>query len=153
MMRIIKATKSHAKEISRWMLSDLENPSPKFPKEMINRFREHAQEKGILMEFENPKLNAFVAIDKTKVVGFIVGYEEDSGKAMIHYVAAQKYEMKERLLNRFIKECKLKNMNKIITDAFEFRDNNEFFKSMGFVFTRKELIAKDLEMLWYEIKI
>lgn len=89
MMKIIKATKSHAKEISKWMLSDLENPSPKFPKEMIEKFRKHAEEKGILMEFENPRLIAFVAVDKNKVAGFIVGYEEDSSKAMIHYVTAK----------------------------------------------------------------
>ena len=135
------------------MLADLENPNPRFPKEMIDKFRAHAKEPGILKEFENPKLIAFVAINKNNVIGFIVGYEEDHNNSMIHYVTARKHDAQEKLLNRFIEECKFKNIKKIRADAFEFMDNNEFFKSHNFVFTRKEKLAPNLEVLWYELNL
>ncbi len=152
-MKIINANRNHAKEISVLMLADLEYPNPRFPKDMIDKFRTHAEEHGILKEFENPKLIAFVAISKNNVVGFIVGYEENHSTAMIHYVNAKKHDMEEKLLNRFIEECKFKDINKIRADAFEFMDNNEFFKSHNFVFVRKEKLAPNLEMLWYELNL
>lgn len=152
-MKIINANRNHAKEISVLMLADLENPNPRFPKEMIDKFRTHAEEPGILREFENPKLIAFVAINKNNVIGFIVGYEENPSTAMIHYITAKKQGVEEKLLKRFIEECKFKNITKIRADAFEFMDNNEFFKSHNFVFMRKENVAPNLEMLWYELNL
>ena len=107
-MKIIKATKKHAKEVSKLMLLDLENPNHKFPKEMINNFREHGKEENIIREFEDPRLIAFLAINEKRVLGFIVGYEQDLGEAMIHYINAKEDGLKEKLLKRFIKECRCK---------------------------------------------
>jgi hypothetical protein len=151
-MRLIKATKQYSKEISKLMMIDLKNPNPKFPQEMINKFREHSEEKKILQEFENPKLMAFLAVERGKLVGFIIGYKlKDIG--MIHYITAKKFKVKEELLKRFIKESKFRKINKIITDTFEFMGNSTLFKSKGFILTKKEKLAKNLEMLWYELKL
>lgn len=153
-MKIIKATNEHSKQISEFMLSELNNPNPKFPKEMINKFREHAKEENIMKEFENPNLIAFVAMTSKRLVGFIIGYEDVlNNQAMIHYIASKEIEIKEKLLERFIKYCKLRNINKIIADTFEFMDNKDFFESNKFVLTKKEKLTLDLEMLWYEFKI
>ena len=152
-MKIIKATKKHSKEISKLMLLDLENPNPKFPREMINNFREHAKEENIIKEFENPRLIAFLVIEGRNVVGFIVGYEQGLGKAMIHYINAKENELKERLLKRFIKECKSRNITRITTDTFEFMKNNAFFKSQGFTLMKKESLTKNLEILWHKLDL
>jgi hypothetical protein len=153
-MKIIKATIEYSKGISEIMLSDLKNPNPKFPKKMIEDFREHAKEENIRKEFENPNLIAFLAINEEKIAGFIVGYEDSSNNsAMIQYITAKENEVKKELLSAFIKKCKIKKIKKIITDAFEFMDNNDFFKSNKFTFTKKEEIAPNLEMLWYELDL
>jgi hypothetical protein len=152
-MRILKATIEYAKKISDLMLSDLEKPNSKFPKEMINRFREHAKEENIIKEFENSNLIAFISKNGDNTTGFIIGYEDNVQKnAMIHYIKGNKIEKKE-LLQNFIKECKLRKLNRIITDTFEFMSNNVFFKSNGFFLTKKEKITPNLEMLWYELNL
>ena len=150
-MEIIKAKKVHAKEISKLMLSDLENPHSNFPKVMINKFREHAQEKNVLQEFENNKFIAFVAIENN-VVGFIVGYEESPNKAMIHYISAKKMEIKKALLNRFIKECKMHNITEVIADSFEFMENDSLFRTNNFILIKKEKLTSNLELLWYKLE-
>ena len=152
-MKIIKATKKHSKEISKLMLLDLENPNSKFPQEMINNFREHVKEENIIKEFEDPRLIAFLAINEKRVLGFIVGYEPDLGGAMIHYINAKEDGLKERLLKRFIKECKSKNITEVITDTFEFMKNNAFFKSQGFTLMKKESLTKNLEILWHKLDL
>ncbi len=68
-MKIIKATGNYSKEISESMLSDLKNPSPLFPIDMIERFRVHTREENILKEFENPKLIAFLYLEGEKLEG------------------------------------------------------------------------------------
>lgn len=153
-MKIIKAIKDHAKQISALMLSDLKKPNINFPPEMIDKLRDHAKEKNIITEFENPNLIAFVAINEEKISGFIVGYKDSFNKSsMIHYITAEKNEIKKELLDRFVEECKLKKITKIITDTFEFMNNNTFFKSNGFKLIKKEKIIGNLEMLWYELKL
>ena len=153
-MKIIKAKKEHSKHISEFMLSELNNPNPKFPKEMINKFREHAQEENIIKEFENPNLIAFCALTSKRLIGFIVGYDDVlKNQTTIHYIASTNIGIKEKLLEKFIKYCKLRNINKIITDTFEFMDNKDFFESKKFILTKKEKITPTLEMLWYEFKI
>ncbi|MFP4524500.1 MAG: hypothetical protein ACOCRX_05700 [Candidatus Woesearchaeota archaeon] len=153
-MEIVKAAIGHAKEISELMLSDLKNPNSKFPQKMINIFREHAKEENILKEFNNPGLIAFIAKNKGKVLGFIVGYEDTLNySTMIHYITANEIEIKKELLDQFIKECKLKNIKKIITDTFEFMENKDFFELNKFRLMKKEEVAPDLEMLWYELNL
>ena len=142
-MRIIKATRKHAKEISELMLNDLENPNALFPEDIISKFREHAKEKSILKEFENPNLISFVALNG-HLSGFIVGYKQDSETVMIHYVTGGG---KKQLLDKFIEECRTKGVTRIITDTFEFMDNNEFFKANGFLLFKKKSLTKKLEML------
>lgn len=152
-MKIMKATIENSREISGLMLSDLKDPNPDFPKEMINNFREHAKEENIKKEFENPKLIAFLAVDKDKLDGFIVGYETDVLGAMIHYVSAKSAKTKKELLDNFIKECKTRKMKEVITDTFEFMDNNNFFRLNGFTLFKKEKINNKIETLWYKQKI
>ncbi|PIN92710.1 hypothetical protein COU61_01295 [Candidatus Pacearchaeota archaeon CG10_big_fil_rev_8_21_14_0_10_35_13] len=152
MMKIIDATIEYSKEISELMLYDLKSPNPKFPQEMINSLREHAQEGSVRKEFDNPELISFLALDGNTVVGFIVGYKNaQENNAMIHYITSRKSEVKDKLLKEFVMLCKLKGVRKIITDTFEFMDNNEFFKKSGFVLVKKENITLSLEMLWYEL--
>lgn len=151
-MKIISANKEYAKEISKLMLKDLENPNPKFSKEMILGFKEHAKEENILKELNNPNTIGFLAIN-SNLKGFIVGYKEDANKAVIHYITANSVETKRLLLKEFIKKCKKKGISLLKTDTFEFMENNEFFKNKGFIFTKKESISPDLEMLWYKFKI
>src|SRR3989344_1333245 len=153
-MEIVKAVVEHAKEISKLMLSDLKNPNSKFPKKLINSFREHAKEENILKEFKNPGLIAFVAKIEGRIVGFIVGYEDTlNDSAMIHYITANEIEIKKELLDLFIKECKLRNIKKIITDTFEFMKNKDFFESNKFILIKKEEVTPNLEMLWYELNL
>ena len=148
-MKIIPASKEFVKEISALMLADLENPNPKFPMSMIIKFREHAEEKNISKEFDNSNLISFLAIQNNKLVGFIVGYQENAKNAIIHYLTCNDMKAKKSLLNRFIGECKNKNIESIMTDTFEFMDNNDFFKKAGFRLIKKEKITDSLEMLWY----
>ncbi|MEK6857882.1 MAG: GNAT family N-acetyltransferase [Nanoarchaeota archaeon] len=153
-MKIVKATIKDAKAISELMLSDLQNPPKEFPEEMVDKFREHAREENIKKEFQNPELILFIAENEKNIVGFIVGYKEVlKNNAMIHYVTANKIEIKKKLLERVIQECRLKKIKKVITDGFEFMENDKFFKSQGFIFTKKEKIAPNLEMLWYELNL
>lgn len=152
-MKIIKATGGYSKEVSELMLLDLKNPNPAFPQDMITNFREHAKEENIMKEFENPKLIAFLAVDDDKVEGFVVGYKKDTRSAMIHYLSAKSDELKKELLDSFIKDCKIRKINRVITDTFEFMDNNKFFKSNGFRLAKKENITRNLEMLWYELNL
>ena len=110
-MEIVKAVIGHVKEISELMSSDLKNPNSKFPQKMINNFIEHAKEENIIKEFKNPGLIAFIAKNEGRIVGFIVGYEDTlKDSAMIHYITAKEIEIKKELLDKFIKECKLKNI-------------------------------------------
>ena len=152
-MKVIKATKSYSKEISKLMLVDLEDHSSKFPQEMMNKFREHAQEKNILLELENPKMIAFLAIEERRVIGFIVGYETFSRVSMIQYITAENDDVKRGLLKMFLDECKRKKIGEVITDTFEFMSNNDFLRSNGFVLTKREKLSENLEMLWYMLDI
>ena len=152
-MKIIPTKNEYIKEISGLMLADLEKPNPKFTMEMISQFREHAKEENIIKEFYNPKLISFLALQNNKLVGFIVGYEEDTSKAMIHYVNGNNINTKKLLLNRFLTACKNKNLTYIKTDTFEFMENNDLFKSAGFVLIKKEKLSDSLEMLWYKLKL
>ena len=153
-MTIVKARKEHSKKISELMLSELEIHGLRFPDKLIKGLREHAKEENILREFEDGNLIAFVAITSRKLVGFIVGYEDLSKDcAMIHYITSTSIKIKEELLERFIKECKYRDISKIITDTFEFMSNKEFFESNRFVLVKKERLAVDLEMLWYEFRL
>ena len=153
-MEIVKATIGHAKEISKLMLSDLKNPNSKFPQKMIDDFREHAKEESIIKEFENPKLIAFVAKNGEIVMGFIVGYEDSSkDSAMVHYITANKIEIKKALLEKFIRKCKLENIKKIITDTFEFMENKDFFESNKFILATKEKVTSNLETRWYKLNL
>jgi len=153
-MEIVKAIIGHAKEISELMSSDLKNPNSKFPQKMIDNFIEHAKEENIIKEFKNPKLIAFIAKNEGKVVGFIVGYEDTlNDSAMIHYITSNEIKIKKELFDRFIKECKLKNIKKIITDTFEFMENKDFFESNKFRLMKKEEVAPNLEMMWYELNL
>ena len=153
MIKISKAKIEHSKDISEIMQSDLKKYNLNFPKEIIDEFIEHAEIKNIIKEFENPELIGFVSRNKENITGFIVGYKNNIQKnVMIHYITGTKVE-KEELLEKFIKECKSRNFKKIITDTFEFMDNNDFFKSKQFILTKKEEIAPNLEMLWYELNL
>ncbi|MDP6642316.1 MAG: hypothetical protein QGF74_02985 [Candidatus Nanoarchaeia archaeon] len=152
-MKIIPANKKYIKEISKLMLKELENPNDKFPVDLISKFREHAKEDSISMELDNPNLISFLAINNHELIGFIVGYKEESNNTMIHHIAGDKIETKKLLLNRFIDECKKININNINADTFEFMENNELFKEEGFILTKKEKITDDLEMLWYEFNL
>tara|TARA_Y100000310_G_scaffold177051_1_gene177155 strand:- start:9393 stop:9857 length:465 start_codon:yes stop_codon:yes gene_type:complete len=152
-MKVIPATKKHAKEISTRMLDDLKHPNKRFPEEMINQFREHAKEENIIKEFDNSKIIAYLCLENEGVIGFIVGYKEGSTSAVIHYINGANKEIKKVLLEEFIDSCRKRKMNIIKADSFEFMENNEIFKEEGFVFTKKEKIAENLEMLWYDFHI
>jgi hypothetical protein len=152
-MKIIKAKKEYAGQISRLMMLDLENPNPKFPKDIIEKFRNHAKEENILKEFDNPNLIAVLALNEETVKGFIVGYRENEKTSMIHYITAENIDIKKELFDAFILECKTKEIDHIKTDAFEFMENNEFYKSQGFTLVKKEQMNDNLEMLWYELKL
>jgi hypothetical protein len=154
-MRIIKATKKYSSEISIRMLKELAHPNERFPEQMIKAFREHASKSSIEKELENDKLIAFIALDeeissKDLLSGLIVGYDEKDS-AMIHYIAGNDITIKDSLLEAFINECKVKKITKIVTDTFEFMDNNKFFKQNGFKLVKEESLAKGLVALWYEL--
>ncbi len=152
-MKIIPPNKDYVKEISRLMLTELEKPNPLFPQKMILQFREHAKEENILNELENPNLIAFVAIHNGVLVGFIVGYKEDSKTSMIQYINGGNIKNKKLLLKIFIDECKKKGIVSIKTDTFEFMENNKVFKEAGFVLIKKEKITNNLKMLWYKLDL
>lgn len=151
-MNIITATIKYSKDISTLMLADLANPDPRFPSKMIEQFREHAQKENIVKEFDNPNLMAFLAIDANKVKGFIVGYEEDSDTvAIIHYIHGETMIIKRLLLKYFISECKRRKIVHIRADSFEFMVNDALFKEEHFTLVKKEKLAHNLELLWYEL--
>lgn len=148
-MEIIPAERRHAKEISRLMLEDLKDPDPRFPRKMIARFRKHAAE-GVLAEFDNKGLLAFVAVDGP-VVGFLVGYLRER-KAIIHYVQGQ-LEAKKALLAHCVRVCKEKKLTAIEADTFSFMENFTFFQGEGFRLLRKEQITPELDMLWFGLDL
>lgn len=148
-MHIIPAQRIHASEISRLMLEDLKNPDPRFPQEMIANFRKHATE-GLLAEFDDKNLIAFVAVDGL-VIGFLVGYRQES-KAIIHYIQGQ-LETKKALLAHCVRVCKEKKLTAIEVDTFSFMDNYLFFQSEGLRLLRKEQITPELDMLWFGLDL
>jgi hypothetical protein len=151
-MKIVKASKNYSAQISSRMLEELENPDKRFPAPMIKNFREHASVSAISKEFDNDSLVAFIAVDDKKFLGFIVGYDNVE-TAMIHYITADDINIKNSLLNSFIKECHIRGITKIVADTFEFMDNNMFFKLSGFKMKKKEPIADGLYALWYELEL
>lgn len=151
-MELKIASKDYVKEISKLMLKDLEFPDKRFPKIMISKLREHAQEDSIISEFSNPNLIGFLAIKDNEVKGFIIGYKENQDHAMIHYITAETYDIKTFLLNEFISFCKKKEMNYIITDTFEFFDNYRLFCENNFKMYKRENIVPNLEMVWLKLK-
>ena len=152
-MEIKLANKKYSREISRLMLNDLKSPDEKFPEKMISNLREHAQEKNILLEFSNPNLISFLALENNEVKGFIVGYKQDKNHAMIHYVASETYDFKQKLLEKFISFCKKQDMVYIIADAFEFLDNYKLFCENKFIVYKRESLTPDLKMLWLKLEI
>ena len=148
-MKIIKAEKKHAKKISEFMLSEIEDNLSKFPKEIIDKVKEHSKEENIRKEFKNPKLISFLAMNN-KITGFIVGYEEKNF-ASIHYLVGNN-KIKKKLLDVFIIECKARNLINVIADVFEFQSNNNLLKSYGFKLLRKEKLG-NLNLLWYFLKL
>jgi hypothetical protein len=152
-MKIKKATKKDVKELSEYMLKELENPNEAFPQMMIEKFRENARIENMKKQFDNPDLIGFVLLEEGKLQGFIVGYKENEGQSMIHYITAKKPGMRKFLLDSFVKESKEKGLEKVRADSFDFMDSNQFFIDSKFTFTGKGELAPGLEMLWYEIKI
>ncbi len=146
-MNIITATREHATSISKLMLADLHSPPAQFPPKMIAQFREHAKEENILKEFANPAFLSFVATEHGSITAFIAGYTRDATSAVIHYISNTTNDIKKALLNEFINKCKARKINKLITDAFAFMDNNAFYIASGFKPTKKEQIADNLEMI------
>ncbi|MGM5480367.1 MAG: hypothetical protein ACQESC_02820 [Nanobdellota archaeon] len=151
-MKIVNATKDHAKGISELMLSDLQHPPDDFPEEMIERFREHALPENILKEFDNPNLRLRIAIENDTVQGFIVGYMETE-KAILEYVTGSDITMKKALLEEFMNACKRKGVSRIVTDTFYCMENRTFFEDEGFEYVSKEQVADNLDMLWYEKRV
>jgi len=152
-MRIIKATKEHCKEISKLMKNDLDNPPKEFSQEFLIKFREHAEEKSILKEFDNPLIRGFIAMINGKIIGFIVGYIVNSKHAMIHYINGENKEIKKSLLQAFIIACKNQKMDYIIADSFEFMENDEILKEKGFNLYGKEKVNETLITLWRKLKL
>ncbi|MBR9676638.1 hypothetical protein GOV04_00665 [Candidatus Woesearchaeota archaeon] len=152
-MKIITASKDDASVISELMLTDLEKPNPLFPKEMIEKFKEHASKKKILKEFENTNLIGFVAVNNNVITNFIVGYQKSDSVVMIHYLSGNDITAKKALLKQFTEECKKRKIREIIADTFEFMQNNQIFKTKGFILTKKEKITENLELLWYRKNI
>jgi len=153
-MKIVQATRAHAPEISRLMLLDLKSPNPRFPHSMMAQFRKHAKPDNVANEFDNDYLLAYIAVNKKKVIGFIVGYADPTGKtALIHYVTAQDTVVKKDLLDAFVHNCQTKKIETVQADTFGFMDNNQLFRAYGFIITRRELLAKNLECLWFELPL
>ena len=152
-MNIKKARIQDLNSISEIMLLDLKIYESHFPDELMFNFKKHAKKENLVKEFDNPDLIAFIFKKENIINGFIVGYKDKlNGSAMIHYIAGQGNEIKKELLDRFIEYCNANGIKKIITDTFEFMENNNFFKINGFLLIKKEKISSDLEMLWYELK-
>ena len=152
-MKIIKATKNHCKEISQLMKEDLDNPPKEFSQEFLIKFKEHAEEKNVLKEFENPLTIGFIAKVNEKIVGFIVGYAVNSEHAIIHYINGRDKEIKKSLLQAFIIACKNQKMNYIIADSFEFMENDGILKEKGFNLYDKEKVNETLIMLWRRLEL
>lgn len=135
------------------MLEDLKNPDKRFPKEMIQKFREHASVEIITSEFSNPNLISFLALENDSFKGFIVGYKKDKYNVYLDYVTGNKRKTKELLLERFISYCKKEKIKSIITDSFEFFDNYKMLLENNFQVFKKENIAPKLEMFWLRLKL
>ena len=116
MYEIIKSNKIYLKQISKIMLSDLAKPDKRFSKEIIDKYKEHAQENNLIKEFENPNLISFLAVADNKVLDFIVGYKRESNTCYIDYISGNNLEVKRDLIRRFIEECK----EEIISDGLAY---------------------------------
>jgi len=149
---IIKGNKKYLKQISKIMLNDLAKPDKRFSKEIIDRYRKHAQENNLIKEFENPNLISFLAVKNDKVLDFIVGYKKDDNVSYIDYISGNKLEIKRDLIKKFIEECKERKVKKIIADSFEFMQNDIIFRETGFKIFKKEKFD-NLELLWYKLEI
>lgn len=149
---IRRAIVKDAKEISKLMLADLERPHPKFPKPMIEKFRNHAQIESINNEFGNPDMIALIFENKNKILGFVVGYKEDD-KAFLHYVSGPDKKIKLELINAFERECSKLDLKEIKTDTFEFMENKKIFEEAGFKFFKAENLTPNLKMLWYKKRL
>jgi len=149
---IIVSNKTYIKQISKIMLNDLAKPDKKFSKEIIDRYKEHAQENNLIKEFENPNLISFLAVADNKVLDFIAGYKKDDNVSYIDYISGNNLEIKRDLIKKFIEECKERKVKKIIADSFEFMQNDIIFRETGFKLFKKEKFD-NLELLWYELEI
>ena len=147
--KIIYTNKIYINQISKIMLKDLSKPDKRFSKEVIDKYRMHAQENNLIKEFENPNLISFLAVENNKVLDFIVGYKKDDNVCYIDYMSGNNLEIKRDLIRRFIEECKERNITKIIADSFEFMQNDIIFKETGFKIFKKEKFD-NLELLWYK---
>lgn len=145
---IRRAIVKDAEGISKLMLTDLDKSHTSFPKPMIENFRKHAQIKGIKREFNNPNIISFVFEERTKILGFIIGYKEDN-KAFLHYVSGLNKYIKSKLIKAFEKECLKLNLYEIKTDTFEFMENKKIFEEAGFKFFKSDNLTPNLKMLWY----
>ena len=152
-MKIKKATKEHVKQLSEYMLKELEKPNEKFPTPIIEKFRENAKIENMRKQFDNPNLIGFVLMEDEELKGFIVGYKENEDQSMIHYVTAENLSLRKDLLESFIAESLERGLKKVTADSFEFMDSNKFFIDSGFDFIKKEKVVPGLEMLWYEFEL
>jgi len=152
-MKIKKATKEHVKQLSEYMLKELEKPNEKFPALMIEKFRENAKIENMEKQFDNPNLIGFVLMEDEELKGFIVGYKENEYQSMIHYVTAENLSLRKDLLESFIAESRGRGLKKVTADSFEFMDSNKSFIDSGFDFIKKEEVVPGLEMLWYELEL
>ena len=119
--KIIYTNKIYINQISKIMLKDLSKPDKRFSKEVIDKYRMHAQENNLIKEFENPNLISFLAVENNKVLDFIVGYKKDDNVCYIDYMSGNNLEIKRDLIRRFIEECKERNITKIIADAYDLK--------------------------------
>lgn len=152
-IKIEKAERKHTKQLSEYMLKELETPDESFPPQMIEKFRDNAKFENMEKQFDNSEMIGFVLMDGEEIKGFIVGYKENEEQSMIHYVTAKDPSKRKILLESFIEESKKRGLKKIRADSFEFMESNQFFIDSNFTFTRKEELVPGLEMLWYEFEL
>lgn len=151
-MELKIASKDYVKDISKLMLKDLESPDERFPEMMILKLREHAQEDNLILEFSNPNLISFLAIDNNKVKGFIVGYKKED-HIYLDYVTGNNINTKKLLLDKFIEESKKNNMKYIKADTFDFFENKILYEQKGFKLIKQENITPNLEILWLKLDL
>src|SRR3989338_10637531 len=96
--KIIYTNKIYINQISKIMLKDLSKPDKRFSKEVIDKYRMHAQENNLIKEFENPNLISFLAVENNKVLDFIVGYKKDDNVCYIDYMSGNNLEIKRDLI-------------------------------------------------------